>query len=184
MTRRLTKREPGHRAPVSVAATRGRRRWAVTKAVVFLIVLLALTGCATRREVGVSSGAATKREPLPDSWSAERSRWEQLIRVGITEEELLRIIRQDSWASMWMDKPPRTMQGAEMLRWAESRAVFVGRIHQDQAFRSAVAKSGPYYLYSHQGVPSTTSQMTVVCAVDGDGAWRVVYRAVRKRPCI
>jgi hypothetical protein len=89
----------------------------------------------------------------------------------MSEREFRAWIQADRWASGWMG-PPRTLSAGEVRAWATRRA-----------FQSAVAQAATFHVYSCQGIPSTGHQFTVLCAEDSVGEWRVVYRAVRERPC-
>lgn len=79
--------------------------------------------------------------------------------------------------------PPRTLPAVEARKWAERRAAFVGHIHLEAGFQQAIEQASKLRVYSWQGIPSTGYQFTVLCAEDGGGEWRVVYRAVRERSC-
>lgn len=100
----------------------------------------------------------------------------------MTEREFRAWIQADPWAAGWMG-PPRTLSAVEARNWAERRASFVGHIHREAGFQAAIAQASKLRVYSCQGIPSTGHQFTVLCAEDADGEWRVVYRAVRERPC-
>ena len=155
---------------------------AVNHALVILLVGFAVTSCATRRDSHQAPSPEDAATSGP-TWAAECTRWEERIPVGLTEAEFHRLIQEDDWASRWLH-PARTMDTTEVVNWAKSRALFLGGIHKDVVFQKAVAGNGPFHLFSSQGIPSTTSQMTVICAKDLSGVWRVVYRAVRVRPCL
>ena len=143
----------------------------MNNAPVILWVAFAVTSCGTRQESLLTPPPAATAS---SAWSsdADRSGWEQRIPVGVTEAEFQRLIREDAWASKWLH-PSRTMDTPEIVDWAQSRAVFIGRIHEDLTFQAAVAANGPFHLYSSQGIPTTASQMTVICAKDLSGVWRV-----------
>ena len=145
-------------------------------AVVAFGMMALFSACATDR--GQSKGGYASDRHTTEA----RAHWEQIIPEGMAEEEFRQLIQEDSWASGWM-KLPRTMSAAELSEWARKRGGFVGHIHREAAFQEAVGEADVFHVYSCQGIPSTDSQMTVVFAADDAGVWRVVYRAVRQRPC-
>jgi len=113
----------------------------------------------------------------PDPLSPDApSWWESRIQVGMTEDEV-----RSALGSRYRE--PRAMSGAELVAWAESRAIFVGNIHRDPDLLVAVRADTDYHVYSRQGTPTTANQMTIVFNRGTTSDWRVVYRAVRPRPC-
>jgi len=140
---------------------------------------LLLTACASR-DIATRPGPGSP--PESGELKEVRARWETPIPVGMTEWDFRAWIQADRWAAGWMG-PPRTLSAVEARNWAERRATFVGHIHREAGFQEAVARAATLRVYSCQGIPSTGYQFTVLCAEDGGGDWRVVYRAVRERSC-
>lgn len=148
--------------------------WAIAAGACFL-----LSACASRK---LDPPPETATQPESADFREARALWEAPIPCGMSEREFWAWIEADCWASGWMG-PPRTLSAGEVRAWAMRRAEFVGHIHQEAAFQSAVAQAATFRVYSCQGIPSTGHQFTVLCAEDSVGEWRVVYRAVRERPC-
>ena len=185
--------------PTPVARPPRDDLWAMMRFAIAVLAAASFASCVGRHGAtpgatpaprpGVSASVSSanpvrQREPAPDRIAASRDPWEDRIPVGLPEQEFLQIIENDSWASRWMKKGARTVTGPELRDWAASRATFVGDICHEAVFLETVGSGGPFHLYSAQGIPSTTHQLTVVCRVDDQGVWRVAYRAVRRRPCI
>jgi hypothetical protein len=160
----------------------GHRRWAMGMRFTIMVCGVVLM-VACHRPNPASSGVtksnghgSIQSEPgFPFSPGAARW-WEDQIKLGMTESDVQTVVGRRY-------RSPRPMSRSECLAWSKEQAAFVGNIHKDDSFLNAVEQERSYRIYSRQGIPTTAHQMVVVFSLDPTDCWRVIYRAVRSRPC-
>ena len=165
--------------PVGRVAELGR--WAMhSRLLITVCAMSALLGCVSTSPVEPPAAAQlSTATPIirPDPFSPDApSWWESRVQMGMTEDEVRSVLGGRY-------REPRAMSGAELVAWAEARAIFVGSIHRDPNLLAALRADIDYHVYSRQGTPTTANQMTILFSRATNSDWRVVNRAVRPRPC-